>query len=206
MKSQEFIWDHLYVKGLSWKKSTTGLKKVMRNKDVLELGVGNGKTLKSIISQKPKKVTAIDISIEAIKIAREAIKSNRIVFLNEDFLKFKTKSKFEVIVCYYFLNNFKKEQRKKVIEKISSLLEVGGTILFEDFSVGDYRQNGQVIEKNTIQKQNGLICHFFEKNEILDLFKEFNNIQIEEKIFSPIKVDDSIKRKIIKATIKLRAR
>jgi len=105
MKNQEPIWDHLYVRGLSWKKSTTGLKKVMRNKDVLELGVGNGKTLKSIIVQKPKKVTAIDISSEAIKMAKESIKSDKVIFVKSDFLKFKTKHKFEVIVCYYFLNN-----------------------------------------------------------------------------------------------------
>ena len=105
MKDQEIIWDCIYTRGLFWKKSTLDLKKVMRDKTVLELGVGNGKTLKSIIAQKPKQVTAIDISSEAIKIAKECIKSDKVIFVKSDFLKFKTKHKFEVIVCYYFLNN-----------------------------------------------------------------------------------------------------
>ena len=101
-------------------------------------------------------------------------------------------------------NNFNKEQRKKVIKRISSLLKVGGTILFEDFARGDFREKKNIrpLERNTIQKQNGLICHFFEKNEILDLFKEFNNLNIKERTFSPIRINKSIKRKIIKATIR----
>lgn len=182
------------------------IKEIIYKKSVLELGVGNGKTLKTILSQKPKEVVALDISQEALKKAKESIKSDKIIFLKSDILSLNINKKFDIIVCYYFLNNFKKKNRIKVIKKIKSLLKQNGTILFEDFAVGDFRAKRYIkkIEKNTIQKQNGLICHFFEKDEIIDLFNDFKNIKIEEKTFKPIRRDSSIKRKIIKATIRAR--
>jgi len=203
MKNQETIWNRLYLKGLFWKKSTLELKNIILKKSVLELGVGNGKTLKSILRQEPGEVVAIDISEEAIKMSSNSIKSDKVIFLKLDFLKLKTNKKFDVIVCYYFLNNFRLKQRIDVVTKIKSILKNNGTILFEDFAIGDFRENGQrEIEKNTIQKQDCRICHFFDKDEILELFKDFKDIKIEEKTFSPIRKDKSVKREILKAIVK----
>ena len=196
MNSQEAIWNDLYSKKLTWKKETISLKNILTGKKVLELGAGNGKTLNAILRQKPKEITAIEISGEAIK----RIKGLNVKLIKEDFLKFKTNDKFEVVVCYYFLNNFKQDERIKVANKIKDLLSDKGLILFEDFAVGDYRQKGLQIEKNTIQKSNGLICHFFDKEEIKNVFGDFK-IEISEKTLSPIRKDKSIKRKIINCTI-----
>src|SRR3989344_748807 len=204
MKSQAAIWEKSYENGLFWKKEAIKIKKIMNKKSVLELGVGNGKTLKSIIQQGPRQVVAIDISGEAIKILSRIINADKIKFVKSDFLKFDTSRRFDVIVCYYFLNNFKKEQRITVVKKIKSILNPRGAILFEDFAIGDFRENKGVkkIEKNTIRKQNGLICHFFEKKEIFDLFKDFRDIKVEEKTFSPIRTDKTIQRKILNAIVK----
>ena len=171
MKKQKIIWDRLYEKGLTWKKISK-LEHNLTNKLILELGVGNGKTLKSILNQSPKKVIAIDISKEAIKSIKMRIKilSLKIV----DFLKLNTENKFDVIVCYYFLNNFNKKQRKEAVEKMKKLLNKNGVILFEDFAVGDFRQKGREIEENTVEKQNRIICHFFQKKEIEEMFKDFD--------------------------------
>ncbi|MEK6894831.1 MAG: class I SAM-dependent methyltransferase [Nanoarchaeota archaeon] len=202
MKSQRDTWDKLYGAGLEWKRASNGIFNV-RNKSVLELGVGNGKTLKTILDRLPKKVVAIDISKEAISMVKESIQHKGILYITKDFLKFKTRDKFDIIVCYYFLNNFKERVRIKVVNMIKSLLKKDGIILFEDFAVGDFRQKGKEIDQNTIQKQNGLICHFFEKNEILELFKGFG-IEIQEKSFEPIRKSSSIKRHIINAIIRTR--
>jgi ubiquinone/menaquinone biosynthesis C-methylase UbiE len=203
MEKQEKVWDSLYKKGLKWKKETLKLDKSIQGKVVLELGVGNGKTLRTTLNQNPKHVTALDISKEAINLAKEKIKSDRVTFLKTDFLEFSRKGKFDIIVCYYFLNNFKEKERKEAIGKMKSMLEENGIILFEDFSIGDYRQKGREIEKNTIQKQNGLICHFFTENELEELFNGMN-IEVKERGFSPIRTDKTIQRKIISATIRAR--
>ncbi|MEK6792335.1 MAG: class I SAM-dependent methyltransferase [Nanoarchaeota archaeon] len=204
MKNQETIWNSLYSKGLFWKKSTLELKNIIIKKSVLELGVGNGKTLKSILNQNPKQVVALDISGEAIKISEESIKSNKVIYIKSDIFKLDIREKFDVVFCYYFLNNFKKRRGIEVINKIKSLLKSNGTILFEDFATGDFRENKYLkkIEENTIQKKNGLICHFFEKKEIFNLFKDFRDIKIEEKTFSPIRTDKAIRRRILKAVIR----
>ena len=200
MQKQENVWNDLYKKGLKWRKETIKLDKGIKGKFVLELGVGNGKTLQTIIIQNPKKVLAIDISKEAINLAKKEVKSKIVTFLRKDFLKFNTKDRFDIIICYYFLNNFKQKQRKVAIEKMKSMLEDKGIILFEDFMVRDYRQKGKEIEPNTIQKSNGIVCHFFTKNEIRGLFKGFD-IKIKERTFNPIRTDNSIRRKIINVAI-----
>ncbi|MEK6924888.1 MAG: class I SAM-dependent methyltransferase [Nanoarchaeota archaeon] len=202
MKSQRDTWDKLYGAGLEWKRASNGIFNV-RNKSVLELGVGNGKTLKAIIEKHPKNAVAIDISEEAISKCKASIESKKVAYIAKDFLKYKTKDKFDTIVCYYFLNNFKEKDRIKVVNRIKSLLKKDGIILFEDFAIGDYRQKGKEIEINTIEKENGLICHFFDKNELKELFNEFD-IEIQEKTFEPIRNSSDIKRHIINAIIRIR--
>ena len=205
MRNLDNVWDDLYKKGLTWKKNTKGMKEELKNKSILELGVGNGKTLKSILDQNPKRIVAIDISEEAIKISSNSIKSDKVNFVKEDFINWDINDKFDVVVCYYFLNNFKEKQRRKAVTKMKSFLKLNGTILFEDFAVGDFRQKGKIIEKSTIQRKDGRICHFFEKKEILELFEDFKNVKIEEKTFSPIRKEKSVQRKIVKAIIKINA-
>lgn len=202
MKKQVKLWNYLYSKGLSWKK-TNQIKENLKDKSILELGVGNGKSLKSILEKNPKHVTAIDISKEAINLVKKSINSEKVSYIQEDFLKIGFKNKFDVIVCYYFLNNFKEKERKKAVENMKGLLKDKGIILFEDFGTGDLREKGKEIEKNTIQKQNGLICHFFDKDEVIELFKGFD-IKIKEKSFNPIRKNKDIQRKIISVNIRTR--
>ena len=199
MKNQKTLWNSLYSKGLFWKK-TNNIQENLKDKLVLELGVGNGKSLKAILGHNPKHVTAIDISEEAINLVEKSINSERVSYISGDILKTKIKDKFDVIVCYYFLNNFKEKDMKKVVEKIRSMLNKKGIILFEDFASGDLREKGKEIEKNTIEKQNGLICHFFDKKEVKELFKEFN-VELMEREFNPIRKNKEIQRKIISARI-----
>jgi len=194
MNNQEPVWDKLYKSRLSWKKETANLPNIIKGKSVLELGVGNGKTLLSIIKQKPKSVTAIDISEEALNKAKESISSNKVQFIKANLLNFQADEKFDIIVCYYVLNNLRNAERKKAAMQIYDSLKKGGIVLFEDFAVGDFREN-----KN---RKDGLICHFFAKSEIKSLFKSFNKIKISERISFPFRVNKKLERKIISAIIK----
>lgn len=202
MKNQEKTWDLLYSKGLAWKK-TSKLNYRLKDKSVLELGSGNGKTLKAIIEKNPKHITVIDISKEAIILSKKTFGSNQISYIHSDFLKANFKKKFDVITCYYFLNNLEEEDRVKAARKIVSLLDKNGIILFEDFGVGDMRESGKEIENNTFEKKNGIICHFFDKKEIEILFPGFKT-KINEKTLSPVRKDKSLNRKIIRAEVRTR--
>lgn len=205
MKSQEEIWDLEYKNDDNkWKKEAIFLPNMLKYKTVLELGVGNGKTLSSIIIQKPKSVTAIDFSQEAIDICKSNIKNKEVSFIKADVknLPF-ARETFDIIICYYLLDNLKEKEREEAVKEIKRVLRNSGTIIFEDFAVGDFRQKvGKIIENNTIEKKSGLIQHFFTKEELLDLFKDFSQISLKEKSFLPFKNKKDIQRKIIFGTIR----
>jgi len=197
--SQEQIWDKEYRDNKNkWKKETLSLPKLLKNKLVLELGVGNGKTLYPILRQKPKSITAIDFSEEAINISKSAFRREKITFLKADVKKLPFPDKeFDVVVCYYVLNNLKKLERKKAVKEIHRVLKNKGIVLFQDFHVGDFRQsNGKSIEKNTLLKKNGIICHFFDEKEIKELFGAFAKLKIKNKKLNILKGKPSVCRKI----------
>ncbi len=197
MLSQKNIWNYEYSMNVNkWNKETIKLPLILKDKKVLELGVGNGKTLKTIIKQRPSEIVAIDFSEEAIKIVKNQFKN--IKFYNCDVRELPfSEGEFDIVVCYYLLNNLLEKNRKKVVQEIFRILKKSGKVLFMDFAVGDYRQKGEKIEENTILHKNKIICHFFTDDELTRLFSKFaiSDLKIDEMF--PIRKDRKIKRKII---------
>jgi len=195
---QREIWNELYAGNLTWKKETIDLPNILRGKRVLELGVGNGKTLISILKQKPSNVQAIDFSIKAIEKARKIFGDN-VTLLKADAKNIPFPDNlFDVVVVYYVLNNSIKKDRARIMKEIYRVLKKSGTCVFEDFSINDFRNNGKShrTDKNTIIKKNKLICHFFEEKEVKELFKDFSKVKIKTLGFHPIK-HKNLKREII---------
>ncbi len=197
MLSQKNIWNYEYSKNANkWNKETINLPLILKNKKVLELGVGNGKTLKAILKQNPSETIAVDFSEKVIESVKNQFRD--VEFYNADVknLPF-SDDEFDIVVCYYLLNNMIENDRKKAVKEIFRVLKKSGKVLFQDFAVEDYRQNGEFIEKNTILHKNGIICHFFTDKEMNSLFSKFNisNLKIEERF--PIRKNRKIKRKII---------
>lgn len=205
MTRQERIWDSLYKRNLTWKKETISLPKILKNKEVLEVGVGTGKTLLSIIRQNPKSVTAIDFSEEVISSAKKALASKwEVNFLKADITSITPNKKFDVVVCYYILNNLTNSERKKAVSNVFSFLKPGGIVLFEDFAVGDFREKKEyrIKEPHTIKKLNGLTCHFFSDTELKKLFGKFSQVTLSEKTTRPLKSNPKVERKILSAIVK----
>ena len=186
--SQEKIWDELYGSNLKWNKETVTLPKELKGKVVLELGVGNGKTLISILKQKPKKVYAIDFSAKAIEKSQE-IFGDAATFVKADAKKLPFENdSFDVVAVYYVLNNSMKKDRERIIKEILRVLKMGGLCLFEDFSINDFRNKGiKHVDKNTIIKKNKIECHFFDKKEVRNLFEDFSSIKIKTFRFNPVR-------------------
>ena len=173
-------------------------------KKVLEIGVGNGKNINSILKQNPKSIAAIDIS-------QEALSSCKLLFPNLELIKsditqtnFKD-GEFDVILCYYILNNLLEKDRKKTIKEVYRILSSNGLVLFEDFMQGDHRQKSdstKTTEKNTIIRTSGLIQHFFTKEEAKRLFSAFKGVKIKTKSFNTISLKPNLKRKLISLVAK----
>ena len=202
--SQENIWDGLYEDNLTWKKETITLPKSLKGKVVLELGVGNGKTLISILKQKPKKVYAIDFSAKAIEKSRE-IFGDAATFIKANARKIPLPdNSVDAVLAYYVLNNSLEKDRKKIISEIYRVLTKKGICIFEDFSIGDFRNDGlrHKVDKNTKVKKSKLICHFFDEQEIRNLFDNFSAIKTKRFGFSPIRKKSEIKREILNVVAK----
>ena len=202
---QEKIWDKLYSSKLKWHFEAIGEYDV-KGKRVLELGVGTGKTLRKLIKGNPKSVTAIDISKEAVKIANREIKDDKVKIIVGDVREMEfEEGEFDVIICNYVLNNLLEGDRIRAVSEIKRVLAKEGEIYFEDFAVGDFRQKGnekkegKIVEKNTVVKENGLICHFFDEKQINGVFKGMN-IDVKTKEFKPFRGMGE-KRKIVNAII-----
>jgi len=205
MKHQEKMWDKIYQdEGDKWNKESLSLPNVLRNKSVLELGVGNGKTLKAILRQKPKEVIAIDFSKGAIELCKrkfDKIGCFKLIEGDVRDMPFED-DYFDYIICYYILNNLLEKDRKKAVVEIFRVLKKNGKVLFEDFAEGDFREKGEVIEKNTRFKKNGLMCHFFSEIELKKLFNECSSFKAKIKVSRPIKGKPHLIRRIFLAEIK----
>ena len=195
--NQSIIWDRLYEKNLSWNLRHQ-INNDLSGKKVLELGVGSGKLLKSIVSKNPSMIIGVDFSKEAVKRARSLnYKSVRIMQANIKKLPFKDNS-FDVVFCYFILNNLYLNEREKAVQEIHRVLKPYGLILFRDFYKGDLRQKGKsnTKEKNTITNKSGLIVHFFSTSELKSLFFNFKKVKINVESYNPFKKTNE-KRKIV---------
>jgi ubiquinone/menaquinone biosynthesis C-methylase UbiE len=76
----------------------------------------------SILKQKPKSVEAIDFSQEAIKICKNNsnFKSVNLTKGNVLHMPYESAS-FDVVVCYYILNNLIQKDRLKAVKQIKEL-------------------------------------------------------------------------------------
>jgi len=197
MEKQQKVWNKLYKnKSIEWKKETKEIPKILKGKKVLEIGVGNGKTLASIIKMKPKEIVAIDFSQEAVDICKEKFPEVEVICSDVKSMPFED-GKFEFVIIYFILDSLLDWEIEGAINEIYRVLKKGGRVLFQDFGEGDFRQEGEELEKNTMLKKNGLVCHFFSEREVKRLFNHFNKEKVWETKTYPI----SYKKHLVRHTV-----
>lgn len=198
MKKQEDIWNSLYSSGLSWKLESD-IPNICKNKIVLELGAGNGKSLASIMNQKPKEVYAIDFSDAAVDICQKKFKNKNIFIEKADATSLPYEdSTFNVVICNFILDNIADKDLSKLAAELHRVLKRQGKVFFSDFSKGDYRENSFVKDFS----EQGRYCKFFTIEEIGKIFKDFKTINLDIIESFPIRTDKSKKRRIITGLFK----
>jgi ubiquinone/menaquinone biosynthesis C-methylase UbiE len=204
MDPQEHVWNREYGRrGTLWGKKTKGLPLIFRDKLVLEVGSGNGKTLLSILEQEPRFVAAIDFSHQALKLCGKKWGESEVLALeraNILGLPFADNT-FDAVVLYYVLDNMLAHDRIVAVSEAKRVLQIGGMLAFEDFAVGDFRESTakrvDVPETHTILKKKGLLCHYFTEEEALKLFGGFKNREVAVVETRPIKNKEHLVRRII---------
>ena len=97
------------------------LKEDLNGKEILDIGTGSGCIAISLAKNLPNaKVTALDISIDALEVAKENAKFNNvnIEFINADIFEYQSDKKYDIIVSNppYVLESEKSFMKKKVLD------------------------------------------------------------------------------------------
>lgn len=153
---------------------------------ILDAGSGNGRYLGELARYYT--AVGVDISLTALHSSRAQLtRSGRFaehLRTSVDELPFKARS-FDGILCYGVLQHLFREEREATVMEFRRILREGGFVFFEAFGSEDMRCGGVFstpFEKNTFARQNGLIYHYFKKEEVRALFNEFEATELENVI------------------------
>jgi len=140
------------------------LKEDLDGKEILDIGTGSGCIAISLAKNLPNaKVTALDISKDAIEVAKENAKLNNvdIEFINADIFEYQSDKKYDIIVSNppYVLESEKPLMKQTVFNFEPEL----ALFIKEKFPLIIYKH--VISNKYQLLKKNGLV--FFEINNLM---------------------------------------
>jgi SAM-dependent methyltransferase len=145
---------------------------------LLELGPGSGLALR-FFEEAGMKTTAIDISSKIIEVAKEI--SPNTSFIEADFLEHNFKQeKFDGIFAKAFIHLFPKEDAKKVLKKVNSLLAEGG-LFYLTTTVHEIPEEGFLQKEDYTKESIRFRKKWTEKELVEELMK--NNFKIVERFY-----------------------
>ncbi|MGC8645538.1 MAG: class I SAM-dependent methyltransferase [Thermoplasmata archaeon] len=173
--SQMVAWDREYHRrGRLWRgeqKDADIISPYLSKGPILDSGCGNGKG-----SPDGGNVVALDFSRNALRLHPSEMK----VLGDMRALPFKD-SVFSSVLFIHSLGHLSAEHRLSALAEGSRVLREGGIMAVRVFSRSDFRYGkGKEVEEGTFMRGNGIITHYFNKEELLPA----ENMKIErfEKI------------------------
>jgi ubiquinone/menaquinone biosynthesis C-methylase UbiE len=156
---------------------------------VLELGCGDGKTLRGLVGGS-RDVVGLDFSWEGLTSLRSRSVDEdgfQLVRADGSHLPFSSES-FDVIVAHHFFEHFEALERVEAATEAVRVLESDGILYLRAFSSMDMRAGkGNPIETSTFIRE-GIPYHYFEEEEIQPLFRgltlESIRTDVSEKRFA----------------------
>jgi ubiquinone/menaquinone biosynthesis C-methylase UbiE len=162
-------WDKDYAsRGRLWGGGVKNLPALPEGSSVLELGCGDGKTLSALPVD--WKVVALDISQEALHLARHVRDGVSLVMADAGRLPLKEKS-FDAIFAFHVTGHLLASDRSALAREAARALVPGGQLFFRDFCELDMRAGqGEEVEQGTFQRGSGILTHYFTESEVEKLF------------------------------------
>ncbi len=163
----------------------------------LDIGTGSGCIPISLAKNSDAKILAMDVSVEALKIAKENSGNNQVIidFIQEDILKLNTLPKVDLIVSNppYVLDSEKEKMKDNVLEFEPSL----ALFVEDDNPLVFYKKIAELAFKS-INVNGKLFFEINEKfgNEIITMLLQTGFVDIE------LKKDANDKERMIKAVKK----
>lgn len=161
---------------------------IVKDATVLEIGCGDGRSLKDIISV-TKNLTGIEHNKEAVEITkREFSKYPRvkIIFAEAKDLPFENKT-FNYVICMTTFANFG-DDKFKILDEMKRVLKDNGTIIISVFSENAFEERMKVYKKSNvpIKKIVGTTMYYESKYD-LGISEQFSEKKLRE-IFKKAKL------------------
>jgi ubiquinone/menaquinone biosynthesis C-methylase UbiE len=170
-------WDKDYAsRGRLWGGGAKNLPLLPPGSAVLELGCGDGKTLAGMPAG--LKVVALDISREALHLARKAGKDVNLILADASRLPLQEES-FDAIFAFHVTGHLLARGRSALAREAERVLLPGGRLFFREFATEDMRAGlGDEVEPGTFRRKNGILTHYFTKSEAENLFSRLKTVSI----------------------------
>jgi len=178
------------------------VKRVPKNALILDVGSGNGKVLVPL-AKAGYRIYGLEISRNANKRLKRYLHDTELVEIGHaevevidgdlralPFLD----CVFDAITAYHVIEHMPGEERKKGLGELRRVLKENGFVFIENFSNMDFRilknrNLNEKYEKNTFQKGDGTICHYYDDEEFREEIENANfRIDKIEKRRSEVRV------------------
>ncbi|MBE0524860.1 MAG: class I SAM-dependent methyltransferase [Methanosarcinales archaeon] len=178
-------WDEEHKRGI-WKGpySLAFFQKYAPSSGcVLDAGCGIGRYTIPL-ALKNYSMFGIDISLPAIKKLDDEIhRRNLNVGLGVADVRYLpyNNNVFDIVVCFGVLQHLLEYERQKALIEFNRVLAQNGTLIMEVLGKEDMRAGGKMVEPSTYQRNTGSIYHYFDVQELTDIFSDFKIIEIKEE-------------------------
>ena len=156
-------------------------------KEVLDLGIGQGRN--SIpLSNLGFNVTGVDYSSKCLEICKN--NCSNLNLIRSDIRTFEIeKNRYDLILSSYVLHFLHKEDSYKIMNSIKETINLNGLIYLQVFSIEDpkFKKNKSLLDFELLDNNvfhniiNDTYISFFTREEILDIFKDFETIYISDE-------------------------
>ena len=192
-------WDKDYrSRGRLWGSATKDLPDLPEGSAVLELGCGNGKTL-SAMAGRGWRITALDISAEALRLSRIAAPEAFFLLADVRRLPFRDES-FDAVFAFHITGHLLLADRKGAAAEAMRVLRRRGKLFLREFGAEDMRSGrGYEIEPRTFRRGGGVITHYFTEDEITELFSGMEPLSVQSRCWTMRIVGQDMMRSEIEA-------
>ncbi len=133
------------------------LPNLVNGRDVLELGVGNGRNALYLLENEFN-VTGVDSSSQGLKILKGRVGQNtNLKLIHSDVLDFNTDKKFDAVLAIGLLHFLSKEKGEELVKKMQGWTKTGGV---------------NIVAVKMDQNCKNDLPHVFGANELKELYDE----------------------------------
>lgn len=167
-------------------------KYVGKDKSILDIGCGYGRTLDELYNLGYKNLIGIDFSEGMIKRGKEQYPYLDLRVKNTDSIDMPDNSVDCVILFAVLTCTIKENEQKKIIEEIYRVLKPGGILYINDYLLNTDERNISRYEKfqdkynqyGIFELPEGGVFRHHSKEWIIKLLKDFETIKLQELVFA----------------------